>query len=103
MGVTYDTGALVAADRGERRQWARHKALLARREVPTVPAPVLAQAWRGGNRQAILARLLSGCDVETLDRTQARRPATGELARVLAPATSSTPASSRAPCAAVIW
>jgi hypothetical protein len=30
MGVTYDTGALVAADRGERRQRARHRALLAR-------------------------------------------------------------------------
>jgi hypothetical protein len=44
MGVTYDTGALVAADRGERRVWARHRALLVRREVPTVPAPVGAQS-----------------------------------------------------------
>jgi hypothetical protein len=78
MGVTYDTGALVAADRGERRQWARHRALLARREVPTVPAPVLAQAWRGGNRQALLSRLLAGCHVESLDNTGAR--ATGTLA-----------------------
>jgi len=78
MGVTYDTGALVAADRGERRQWARHRALLARREVPTVPAPVLAQAWRGGNRQALLSRLLTGCDIEALDDTSAR--ATGTLA-----------------------
>ena len=26
MGVTYDTGALIAADRGERRMWARHGA-----------------------------------------------------------------------------
>ena len=48
MGVTYDTGALIAADRGERRMWARHRALLALREVPTVPAPVVAQSWRGG-------------------------------------------------------
>ncbi len=78
MGVTYDTGALVAADRGERRQWARHRALLARREVPTVPAPVLAQAWRGGNRQALLSRLLTGCHLEPLDDTRAR--ATGTLA-----------------------
>jgi hypothetical protein len=78
MGVTYDTGALVAADKGERRQWARHKALLSCREVPTVPAPVLAQAWRGGNCQTLLALLLTGCDVEALDRTQAR--STGELA-----------------------
>src|SRR2546423_14243134 len=78
MGVTYDTGALIAADRGERRLWARHRALLARREVPTAPAPVVAQAWRGGGRQALLARLLVGCVVEPLDDDQAR--AVGALA-----------------------
>ena len=78
MGITYDTGALVAADRGERRAWARHRALLVRREVPTVPAPVVAQSWRGGSRQVMLARLLTGCDVEALDDEQAR--AVGRLA-----------------------
>lgn len=78
MGVTYDTGALVAADRGERRQWARHRALLARRMVPVVPSPVLAQSWRGGGHQALLARLLAGCRVEPLDDAEAR--ATGALA-----------------------
>jgi len=72
MGVTYDTGALIAADRGERRMWARHRALLVRREVPIVPAPVVAQSWRGTSRQALLARLLSGCDIEALDDGQAR-------------------------------
>jgi hypothetical protein len=72
MGVTYDTGALIAADRGDRRQWARHRALLSRREVPTAPAPVVAQSWRGGSRQALLARLLTGCDIEALDDQQAR-------------------------------
>jgi len=72
MGVTYDTAALIAADRGERRMWARHRALLTLREVPTVPAPVLAQSWRGGGRQALMARLLAGCDVEALDDSQAR-------------------------------
>lgn len=77
MGVTYDAGALVAADRGERRMWARHRALLQLRQVPTVPAPVVAQAWRGGSRQARLSRLLVGCNVERLDDAQARR--VGEL------------------------
>ena len=72
MGVTYDSGALIAADKGERRIWARHRALLLRRVVPTVPAPVVAQSWRGTNRQALLARLLSGCAVEALDDTRAR-------------------------------
>lgn len=78
MGVTYDSGALIAADRGERRMWARHRALLTRRQVPTVPAPVVAQTWRGSARQAQLARLLTGCDVEALDDGQAR--AIGALA-----------------------
>jgi hypothetical protein len=72
MGVTYDTGALIAADRSERRMWARHRALLARREVPTVPAPVVAQSWRGSPRQPQLARFLAGCYVETLDESRAR-------------------------------
>ncbi|MDR0341507.1 MAG: PIN domain-containing protein [Nocardiopsaceae bacterium] len=72
MGITYDTGALIAADKGERRMWARHRALLVRREVPTVPAAVVAQSWRGTGRQALLARLLAGCFVEPLDDGQAR-------------------------------
>ena len=43
-----------------------------------VPAPVVAQGWRGGRRQALLARLLVGCHVEGLDDHQAR--AVGSLA-----------------------
>lgn len=77
-GVTYDSGALIAAERGQRRMWARHRALLLRRVVPVVPAPVVAQCWRGTPRQAQLARLLAGCEVEALDDTRAR--ATGVLA-----------------------
>ena len=76
-GVTYDSGALVAAERGE-RPMARHRALLLRRVVPTVPAPVIARCWRGTPRQAQLARLLAGCEVEVLDNSRAR--ATGTLA-----------------------
>jgi hypothetical protein len=37
-----------------------------------VPAPVLAQAWRGGSRQASLARLLAMCRVEPMTEAQAR-------------------------------
>lgn len=78
MSVTYDTGALIAADRGERQMWLRHRAFLMQREVPTVPAPVLAQGWRGSPRQALLAKLIAGCDVEPLGENQAR--AVGALA-----------------------
>jgi hypothetical protein len=72
MGVTYDSGALIAAEKGERPMWARHRALLVRREVPTAPAPVVAQSWRGTSRQAQLARFLTGCFVESLDDDRAR-------------------------------
>src|SRR6516225_7728602 len=77
-GVTYDTGALIAAERNNRRMWALHVGFLAAEVVPTVPAPVLAEAWRGGPRQASLARLLAGCDVEAMSADQALR--VGELA-----------------------
>ncbi len=73
MGVTYDSGALIAAERSDRRMWARHRAFLTTRVVPTVPAGVVAQTWRDGRRQAMLSRLLVGCEVEALDNDQARR------------------------------
>jgi hypothetical protein len=71
-GVTYDTGALVAAERNDRRMWALHAGFLAEEVVPVVPAPVLAEAWRGGSRQASLARLLAMCGVEPMSEEQAR-------------------------------
>jgi hypothetical protein len=77
-GVTYDTGALIAAERNDRRMWALHAAFLAEEVVPTVPAPVLAEAWRGGSRQASLARFLALCEIEPLTEAQAR--AVGTLA-----------------------
>ena len=72
-GVTYDTGALVAAERNDRRMWALHAGFLAEEVVPVVPAPVLAEAWRGASRQASLARLLALCEVEPMTEAQARK------------------------------
>ncbi len=72
MGVTYDTGALVAGERNDRRMWAIHAELLALEIAPTVPAPVLAQAWRGGARQASLVRLLRQCGVEDMTEAHAK-------------------------------
>lgn len=77
-GVTYDTGALVAAERNDREMWALHAGFIAEEVVPTVPAPVLAEAWRGGGRQANLSRLLAACQVEPMSEDQAR--AVGVLA-----------------------
>lgn len=77
-GVTYDTGALLAAERNDRRMWALHAGFLAEEVAPTVPAPVLAQAWRGGAKQASLSRLMALCGVEPMNEAQAR--AVGRLA-----------------------
>ena len=71
-GVTYDTGALVAADHNDRGMWALHAGFLAEEISPTVPAPVLAEAWRGGSRQASLARFLALCSVESMSEQQAK-------------------------------
>ena len=70
-GITYDTGALIAAERGERRLWALHRRVLERGVVPSVPAGVLAQGWRGGP-QPQMSRFLAGCRVEDLDEPKAR-------------------------------
>ena len=77
-GVTYDTGALIAGDRNDRRMWALHVGFIAEEVAPLVPAPVVAEAWRGGSRQASLARMLAGCQIEEMTADQARR--VGELA-----------------------
>ena len=71
-GVIYDTGALVAAGRDSRPMWALHAGYLAEEVIPTVPAPVLAEAWRGGSRQASLSRLLRMCDTEPMSEELAR-------------------------------
>jgi hypothetical protein len=70
-GVTYDTGALIAAERGSKSVWWLHRDLLERGMYPTLPAVVLGQAWRGGP-QARLSRLVRGCRVESLTEQQAR-------------------------------
>ena len=72
-GVTYDAGALIAADHNDRAMWALHAGFLAEETVVTVPSPVVAEAWRGGSRQANAARLLALCDIEDLSYAQARR------------------------------
>ena len=70
-GITYDTGALIAAERGSRRLWELHRRVLAHEITPCIPAGVLAQGWRGGP-QPRMSRLLAGCQVEELDEPRAR-------------------------------
>lgn len=69
--LVYDTGALLAAERGDRTMWALHRRGLDRAGQPLVPAVVLGQVWRGGP-QPQLARLLKGCVIESFDENAGR-------------------------------
>jgi hypothetical protein len=60
----YDAGALIAIDSNDRRMWAIHHLALEDGRLIVVPAIVVAQAWRNGSRQALLARFLRTCQVE---------------------------------------
>lgn len=74
-GVTFDTGGLIALDRGDRRVLA----LLARAQERgigvTIPATALAQAMRNPARQVRLTRLMRqpNTDLRSLDGPDATR------------------------------
>ena len=70
-GLTYDSGALIAADRKDTRMWAIHKKALERGVRPVVPAGVVTEAYRSG-RQVRLAQLLAGCQIEALEEAAAK-------------------------------
>ena len=74
-GATLDTGALIALERGSTRMAVLAEEALAGRAELAIPAGVLAQAWRGGGRQARIARLLraSTTSVVPLDAKVALR------------------------------
>ena len=77
MRMVFDAGALIALERGDRAMWRRFKAALLARTVPLTHAGIVGQVWRGGPRQALLARALDGVDVRSLDLPLGR--AAGEL------------------------
>ncbi len=78
-GLTLDTGALIGLERGDERV----RSLLQRAVVDgislAVPAGVVAQAWRGGPRQARIARLLADPDVQVVILDDPTARAVGSL------------------------
>jgi hypothetical protein len=78
-GITLDTGALIALDRGDKRMIALLDRALAQGRSFRVSSGALAQAWRDGRVQVTLARFLRSEEVEiiALDAQLAR--SCGEL------------------------
>lgn len=58
MTPVLDTGALIALERRDKRMIALLDAIVAHGMSAFVPAGVVAQAWRGGQRQHAVAKLL---------------------------------------------
>ncbi len=77
--LTLDTGALLAAERADRRLSVILRRAFERSASIIVPAGALAQAWRYGSRQVRIALLLGdpSVSVEVIDVEMAK--AAGEL------------------------
>lgn len=65
-GLTLDTGVLIGLERGDERIRSLLWRAVAEKIPLAVPAGVVAQAWRGGPRQARIARLLADPDVHVV-------------------------------------
>lgn len=66
MTFILDAGALVAVDRGDRVVSPLLRREILRGQPPATSSAVVAQAWRGGTRQARLARLLGAVRIDAL-------------------------------------
>lgn len=73
MGLVLDAGALIGFERGDREVAALIEANRRRREHVTTSSGCVAQVWRGGPAQALVARLLRGVREQGLDREVSRR------------------------------
>jgi hypothetical protein len=79
LSLVLDAGALIAVERGDRDTAAVIEVARLERRAVVVPAGVVGQVWRGGGRQARLARLLNARDVLVEALTDAGARAAGVL------------------------
>jgi hypothetical protein len=74
LTVVLDAGAFVAVERGDRDVIAIVKRERLAERAPLTNGGVVGQVWRGGHgRQAMVARLLAGVDLEPIDDEAGRR------------------------------
>ncbi|MCC6902951.1 MAG: PIN domain-containing protein [Polyangiaceae bacterium] len=71
IGLTFDTGALIALERRKQRMRVVVEHALAKDQPITVPADVIAEWWRG--RTDLRELILQSVDVEPLTEALARR------------------------------
>lgn len=71
--LVLDAGALLAVERGDREVIALIKRERIAGRIPVTHGGVVGRAWRGGARQALLARLLPGVEVQPLGEALGRR------------------------------
>jgi predicted nucleic acid-binding protein len=69
-GLTFDTGALIALERGRQRMREIVERALAKDQPITVPADVVGEWWRG--RTDLRDRILASVDVEPLTEPLAK-------------------------------
>lgn len=79
MTLVLDSGALIAVERADRPTLTLMEAARQQGRNFVVPAGVLAQVWRGGSRQAGLARFLAARGVEVEALTAAGAKAAGMI------------------------
>jgi hypothetical protein len=79
VGLTLDTGAFIALDRGDKRIIALFQQALAQGFTFRVPSGVVGQAWRNGCVQVTLARFLAAEEVEAVPLDDQLARACGEL------------------------
>ena len=77
MKVVLDAGAFVAIDKRDRRIGAMLRVLQRQRVPLWTSSAVVAQIWRDGRRQALVAQILGGVGARALAPGDDRR--TGEL------------------------
>jgi predicted nucleic acid-binding protein len=65
--LVLDTGAFLAVERGDRRVMALLKRELLASRAPRSTGGVVGQVWRGGARQAQIARLLQAAEIVPID------------------------------------
>jgi len=78
-GITLDSGALIALDRGDGRMIALLDRALSQRRSFRIPAGVVGQAWRDGRTQVTLARFLRIREVEIVPLDENLSRSCGEL------------------------